>query len=367
MDRNETGAPGAQSAYGAYGADELGRDLALVADFAQSYRGYVESRIVGCHGIVERLFLSFLCEGNVLLEGAPGLGKTRLARTWADFFGLDFRRIQLTPDLMPLDIIGSSMFLGAEAGTSAAAGPSANETPDAPRGWRFFPGPIFANVVLGDEINRATPKTQSAFLEAMEEKRVTFLGETRDLPSPFFVMATQNPIELEGTYPLPEAQVDRFLMRLFFETPDFNVLKEILSASQRPGLGRPAGREATMSALEAYRRAAAAVVVPDEVESFIVRLVTQTQPEYSGVEAVPRYVRYGASPRCALGLLKASRARAVVDGRPNVAFEDVEALFFDVANHRVILDFEAEADGIDMGSILASVLSAVRREYRGAA
>jgi MoxR-like ATPase len=347
-----------QNDAGSYGTDELGRDLAFVADFAQSYRGFVESRIVGCHEIVERLFLSFLCEGNVLLEGAPGLGKTRLARTWADFFGLDFRRVQLTPDLMPLDIIGSSMFTDKDGDGNAARGE---------KSWRFYPGPIFANVVLGDEINRATPKTQSAFLEAMEEKRVTFLGETMDLPSPFFVMATQNPIELEGTYPLPEAQVDRFLMRLFFVTPDFGILKEILEASRREGLGRPAGREATMAAIAAYRRAAACVVIPDEVENFIVRLVTQTQPEHSGVEGVSKYVRYGASPRCALGLLKAARARAVVDGRPNVSFEDAEALFFDVANHRVILNYEAEADGVDMRTVLSSVLSAVRREYRGAA
>ena len=349
-----------QNDAGSYGTDELGRDLAFVADFAQSYRGYVESRIVGCHEIVERLFLSFLCEGNVLLEGAPGLGKTRLAKTWAEFFGLDFRRVQLTPDLMPLDIIGSSMFTdqgGRESGDGSGGAKS----------WRFYPGPIFANVVLGDEINRATPKTQSAFLEAMEEKRITFLGETMDLPSPFFVMATQNPIELEGTYPLPEAQVDRFLMRLFFMTPDFGVLKEILQASRREGLGKPAGRDATMSAIAAYRRAASGVVIPDEVENFIVRLVTQTQPEHSGVEGVAKYVRYGASPRCALGLLKAARARAVVDGRPNVSFEDAEALFFDVANHRVILNFEAEADGVDTQTVLASVLSAVRREYRGAA
>jgi MoxR-like ATPase len=361
MDRTESGT---------YGARELAADLSLVSDFAQSYRGYVESRVVGCHEIVERLFLSFLCEGNVLLEGAPGLGKTRLAKTWADFFGLDFRRVQLTPDLMPLDIIGSSIFTAAADGSRPGGGPSAAgaaEATGADKGWRFYPGPIFANVVLGDEINRATPKTQSAFLEAMEEKRVTFLGDTLDLPSPFFVIATQNPIELEGTYPLPEAQVDRFLMRLFFKTPDFAVLKEILGAVERPGIGAPGGRAATLAAMAAFKRAAAAVVMPDEVESFIVRLVTQTQPEHSTVEGVAKYVRYGASPRCALGLWRAARARAIVDGRPNVSFDDAEALFFDLANHRVILNFEAEADGVDLAGILASVLSAVRREYRGAA
>jgi MoxR-like ATPase len=330
----------------------LARDLKTVVDFALSYHGFVESRVVGCHEIVERLFLAFLCEGNVLLEGAPGLGKTRLAKTWAEYFGLAFRRVQFTPDLMPLDIIGSSI-LSAEGAREG--------------GYRFYKGPIFTNVVLGDEINRATPKTQSAFLEAMEEKRVTFLGDTMDLPSPFFVVATQNPIELEGTYPLPEAQIDRFLMRLFFKTPDFGTLKEILRAVERPGIGEAAGLAATMEAIEAYRRAAPLVLVPESVENFILRLVIQTQPEKSDVEAVRKYVRYGASPRCALGLYRAARARAVVAGRPNVAFEDAEALFADLANHRVILNFEAEADGVGIDDVLKAVLSAVRREYRGAA
>jgi MoxR-like ATPase len=222
-------------------------------------------------------------------------------------------------------------------------------------------------VVLGDEINRATPKTQSAFLEAMEEKRVTFLGEIHDLPSPFFVIATQNPIELEGTYPLPEAQIDRFLMRLFFAMPDFAGLRAILDAVERPGLGRPAGREATDRALAAYRRAASALVVPEALRSFIVRLVAQTHPEHTSLPLVSKYVRYGASPRCAIGLLRAARARAVIEGRPSLSFDDAEALFKDIANHRVILDFEAETDGVGQGEILEAVLSSVRLEYRGRA
>jgi len=339
-------------AMGDYGAGELEPDLRAVADFAKSYHAYLESRVVGCHDIVERLFIAFLCEGNVLLEGAPGLGKTSLAKAWAEFLGLGFKRVQFTPDLMPLDVIGSSVLQTAAGGE---------------RAFKFYEGPIFSNVVLGDEINRATPKTQSAFLEAMEEKRVTFLGETRELPSPFFVIATQNPIELEGTYPLPEAQVDRFLMRLFFAMPDFQALRSILDASERPGLGAPAGREATLAALAAFRRASRALAVPEEVKSYVARLVAQTQPGTSGVEAARKYLRYGASPRCALGLFRAARARAVAAGRPNLAFEDVEALFFDLANHRVILDFEAEADGVTAEEILAAVLAAVRREYRGAA
>ena len=233
-------------------------------------------------------------------KGAPGLGKTSLAKAWAEFFGLEFRRIQFTPDLMPLDVIGSNIIQTLDGGE---------------RAYRFYKGPIFANMVLGDEINRATPKTQSAFLEAMEEKRITFLGEVHELPSPFFVIATQNPIELEGTYPLPEAQMDRFLMRLFFAMPDFAALKAILDATERGGIGIPAGREATEAVLAAYRRAAKAILVPEELRNFIVRLVAQTHPEHTDVEAVKKYVRFGASPRCALGLLKAARARAVVAGQ----------------------------------------------------
>jgi MoxR-like ATPase len=331
--------------------DLLPGDLALVSSFAQAYRGFVGSRIIGCADVVEKLFLAFLCEGNVLLEGAPGLGKTSLAKAWADFFGLEFRRIQFTPDLMPLDVIGSNLL----------------QTEGGERVYRFYKGPLFANMVLGDEINRATPKTQSAFLEAMEEKRITFLGEVHELPSPFFVIATQNPIELEGTYPLPEAQVDRFLMRLFFAMPDFTVLRGILDASERGGVGVPAGREATEAALLAYRRAAREILVPEDLKNFIVRLVAQTHPEHTDVEAVRKYVRFGASPRCAVGLLKAVKARAVVAGRPHAAFEDAEALFMDLANHRVILNFEAETDGISAAGVLEAVLSAVRKEYRGVA
>jgi MoxR-like ATPase len=330
----------------------LADDLALVSAFAQSYRGFVGSRIVGCAEVVEKLLLAFLCEGNVLLEGAPGLGKTSLAKAWAEFFGLEFRRIQFTPDLMPLDIIGSNIIQNLEGGA---------------RAFQFYKGPIFANMVLGDEINRATPKTQSAFLEAMEEKRITFLGEVHELPSPFFVIATQNPIELEGTYPLPEAQVDRFLMRLFFVMPDFAGLKAILEATERGGIGQSAGREATEATLMAYRRSAKTILVPEELRNFIVRLVTQTHPEHTDVAAVKKYVRFGASPRCAVGLLKAARARAVVAGRPHVSFDDAEALFKDLANHRVILNFESETDGVLVAEILEAVLAAVRREYRGIA
>ena len=328
-------------------AVSLERSLESVRAFYESYLGYVGTRILGCPGILDRLFIAFLSGGNVLLEGAPGLGKTSLAKTWARFFGFEFSRVQFTPDLMPLDIIGSNIL---------------EDGPDG-RSFRFYRGPIFANVVLGDEINRATPKTQSAFLEAMEEKRVTFLGEAHPLPDPFFVIATQNPIELEGTYPLPEAQVDRFFMKLRFAMPDFHALLEImdLKGSERPGA--PAGPERSAAALAAWRDLEPRIVTPDSVRSYIARIVQETHPDRSGVEVVKRYCLYGASPRAAIALYAASKARAAVAGRPNISFDDVDELLLDVAGHRVILNFDAEAEGVSVDSVLNAVRNAVRREF----
>ena len=321
--------------------------LERVRSFYEAYAAYVGARVVGYPELLERLFTAFLSGGHVLLEGAPGLGKTSLAKAWAAFFGLEFRRVQFTPDLMPLDVIGSNILQDGAEG----------------REFRFYRGPIFANVVLGDEINRATPKTQSAFLEAMEERRITFLGETYPLPDPFFVIATQNPIELEGTYPLPEAQVDRFFMKLRFSPPDFRALKDILRISEQPPEGSPAGREQTGEVLALWAAVSREMAAAEEVKNFIAKLVLATHPDHSPVEEVRKYVLYGASPRCAISLLRAAKAKAALAGRAAVSYDDVGELFEDVSAHRVILNFDAEADGVRKRDILTAARNAVRREF----
>ena len=333
--------------------EEFERELASLASLYDDYTAYVGTRVLGCPVLLERLFIAFLSGGNVLLEGAPGLGKTTLARTWADYFGFGFSRVQFTPDLMPLDIIGSNLLSDGPGG----------------RSFTFYKGPIFSNVVLGDEINRATPKTQSAFLEAMEEKKVTFLGEVHPLPDPFFVIATQNPIELEGTYPLPEAQIDRFFMKLRFAMPDFHALLGIMdldpTTRTAPGhaASKPAGAIRSTAAIASWRDLAREVAVPDGVRSYIARIVEHSHPDRSPVQLVRRYVSYGASPRSAISLLAAAKARAAISGRPNISFDDVDELLSDIAAHRVILNFDAEADGVGVDDILDAVRAEAAKEF----
>lgn len=327
--------------------DEFESSLATIRELYDDYSAYVGTRVLGCPKLLERLFIAFLAGGNVLLEGAPGLGKTTLARTWAAFFGLGFSRVQFTPDLMPLDIIGSNLL---------EDGPSG-------RSFRFYRGPIFSNVVLGDEINRATPKTQSAFLEAMEERRVTFLGEAHSLPDPFFVIATQNPIELEGTYPLPEAQIDRFFMKLVFSMPDYHSLLGIMDLEALQKSGEPAGAERSTAAIAAWRSLQREISAPDGTRSYIARLVEHSHPDRSPLELVRKYVLYGASPRSAISLFSAARARAAMSGRPSISYDDIDELLSDVTAHRIILNFEAEADGVTVGTVLDALRAETAREF----
>ncbi|MCX7023958.1 MAG: AAA family ATPase [Spirochaetes bacterium] len=326
-------------------SEELDRIIRTISSFRDRYRLYVGSRVVGYPELLDRLFIAFLAGGSVLLEGAPGLGKTTLARAYSTFFGLDYSRVQFTPDLMPLDIVGSNILEDEGGGR---------------RSFRFYRGPIFSNIILGDEINRASPKTQSAFLEAMEEKRVTFLGTTYELPKPFFVIATQNPIELEGTYPLPEAQIDRFIMKLDFAMPDFLALREIMNLSPGDMKGAPADREETLRVLADWENASGSMASLSEVTDYAARLVLSTHPDKSESRLVRTYVAYGASPRCAVALLRAAKAAAAADGRPAVSYDDLDDLFLPVTAHRIVMRFEAEADGIKASDIVADARAVAR-------
>ncbi|GAB1455961.1 MAG: AAA family ATPase [Spirochaetia bacterium] len=327
--------------------DEFEHALESIKELYEDYTAFVGTRVLGCPRLLERLFISFLAGGNVLLEGAPGLGKTTLAKTWAEFFGLGFSRVQFTPDLMPLDIIGSNLLEDGPVG----------------RSFRFYKGPIFSNVVLGDEINRATPKTQSAFLEAMEEKHITFLGEQHPLPDPFFVIATQNPIELEGTYPLPEAQIDRFFMKLNFSMPDFHALLGIMDMAAMPKAGKPAGEERSKAAIGLWRSLSPLIASADGTRSYIARTVEHSHPDRSPVELVRKYVLYGASPRSAIALFSAAKTKAAMAGRPSISYDDIDDLLLDVTAHRIILNFEAEADGVGVGDILDAVRQEASKEF----
>jgi MoxR-like ATPase len=303
--------------------------------------------IVGQEGVVESTLQALFAGGHVLLEGVPGLGKTLLVRTLGEVLDLSFSRIQFTPDLMPADILGTNIVM---------------EVPGGRREFEFQRGPIFAHLILADEINRATPKTQSAMLEAMQEHQVTAGGELRRLVEPFFVMATQNPIDQEGTYPLPEAQLDRFFFKVLVGYPSADELTEVLSrttAGGRVEVQRVLTREALMELMKLVRE----VPVASHVKDYAVRLVLATHPKTETAAAMAsQYLRFGSSPRGGQTLLLAGKVRALTDGRFNVSYDDIEAVAAPALRHRLILNFEAEAEGITTDHIIGQILRDVPRD-----
>ena len=303
--------------------------------------------IVGQDAVVEGTLIALFAGGHVLLEGVPGLGKTLLVRTLGEVLDLSFSRIQFTPDLMPADILGTNIVM---------------EVPGGRREFQFQRGPIFAHLVLADEINRATPKTQSALLEAMQEHQVTAGGELRKLVEPFFVMATQNPIDQEGTYPLPEAQLDRFFFKILVGYPTADELSQVLSRTTtgaRPEVERVLTREALLELMKLVRE----VPVASHVKDYAVRLVLATHPKTETAAPIAsQYLRFGSSPRGGQTLLLAGKVRALTEGRFNVSFDDIEAVVATALRHRLILNFEAEAEGITTDHIIGQILRDVPRD-----
>ena len=317
---------------------------ARVQDFVASFEGLrteVEKIIVGHREVINHVLIGMFAGGHVLLEGVPGLGKTLLIKTLAEGLELSFSRIQFTPDLMPADIIGTNIIL---------------EDTDGRKHFQFQSGPIFGHILLADEINRATPKTQSALLEGMQEAAVTVGGVSRPLPGPFFVLATQNPIEMEGTYPLPEAQLDRFLLKLRVRYPAIEELNAIIDRTTRV---QSVTVERVMSGAKvlAFRELIREVPIAAHVRDLASMIIMASHPLWEHApDATRRFVRYGASPRGAQALVLAAKVRALAEGRFNVSVDDLRALAAPALRHRIILNFEGEAEGIDVDNLIGQIV-----------
>ena len=328
-------------------AASLQRDI---QDFQGSFyalENEVRRTIVGMEGVVRATLSAVFARGHVLLEGVPGLGKTLLVKSLASALGLSFKRVQFTPDLMPSDVTGTQVL---------------TEDGEGARRFVFKQGPVFANIVLADEINRATPKTQASLLEAMEERQVTVLDQTYQLPLPFFVLATQNPIELEGTYPLPEAQLDRFLVKVLVEPPTSAELKEILvrtTGTTSYKIKPVFESEIASERIAAMQSVVRHVLVSDPLQEVLVRIIAALTPTSPfATERVKRYLRFGPGPRGAQSIVLASKVSALLDGRINISFEDIRSVLNSTLRHRLILHFQAEADGITADDLIEEVRNA---------
>ncbi len=304
----------------------------------------LDALLLGQEYLHKMVLIGIISQGHILLEGLPGVGKTALVKALGGLLKLEFNRIQFTPDLMPSDILGTNILQENETGHKEMV---------------FQPGPVFTNILLADEINRASPKTQAAMLEAMQEAAVTLLGNTRKLPAPFFVLASQNPIEMEGTYPIPEAQLDRFMFKLHVTSVDAGVLKQIISTRRRGQLPTPSW---TMDKelLDKVFEMMGSIYLPQAVADYIARLVEASHPgSAQAVKEVKDYVAYGASPRAAIAIGEASRAAALIAGRPAVGFKDVDEVAPAVLNHRLILNYKARMDNVDCFELIDSIIDQV--------
>ncbi|MEM0896147.1 MAG: AAA family ATPase [Verrucomicrobiota bacterium] len=315
------------------------REVAEAAGSIRALRESLNQVLFGQETLIDLVIAGILARGHMLLEGLPGLGKTELVKGLAKSLGLGTKRIQFTPDLLPGDITGNPVL----------------QEKDGERRFVFQPGPLFTNLCLADEINRASPKTQSALLEAMQERRVTVIGETHPLPEPFFVLATQNPIELEGTYPLPEAQLDRFLFKLEVMRNSAGVLEKIVS-NREMGVEPEVDRVIEAADLDSLLALTRRIFLPEVVANYIARIVDGTHPGQSDAAA---QIKYGSSPRAALGLAAASKAKALMEGRINASFEDVRAIAPPVLNHRIILDYNARIEGRTNRDVIVKLLEEV--------
>ena len=303
--------------------------------------------VIGQKEVIEGAVIAMIAGGNVLLEGVPGVGKTRLVRSLGRVFDLPFSRIQFTPDLMPADVTGTNIIVKDDSGNSK---------------FEFQKGPIFSNIILADEINRATPKTQSALLEAMQEHTVTVMGVSRKLEEPFFVLATQNPVEQDGTYPLPEAQMDRFMFKIIVKNPSLDELMDIVNMTQKT-MAEVADAACNGDDLLEMRRTANAIPVAEDVMRYAMMLCSATHPDSEcASEAAKKYIRLGASPRAGQAMISAAKVQALINGRYNVSYNDINELAYPVLRHRIKLTFEAVADRVSADEIIAMIIDELAKK-----